>query len=971
VASRVSSPSFIGRAAELERVRGALERARSGTAGVVLVAGESGVGKSRLLGELVPEADALVLRGECVELAEGELPYAPVVGALRDLVRVVEPGMLDALPATGRNELGRLAPELARDAAPAGPPSQPVLFEAVLALLARLSEDEPVLLVLEDVHWADRSTRDLLAFLARNLSRERVLLVATYRTDELHRRHPLRGLLAEVERLPRTERIMLDRLSRAEVAELLAAILEAEPDTGLVQRVHDRSEGNPFFAEELLAAGAEGSLPDTLRDALMLRIEALSDDAQHLLRVLATAGRPITGAVLAGARGTSVDALSAPLREAVSHNIVSVSDDEHFRFRHALFGEAVYDDLLPGERARLHRALAESLAADPALAGVSESIAAAELAHHWYAAHDLPAALSAAVRAGSSSRAAGAHAEAARQFGTALELWAQVPDAEERTGIRHAELVGQAGQAAHVAGYYEQGIALLTQAAEAFEALGDGTDAGIAYTRLGRCLWAAGRANDGLAAHARAVELMPPTETAERAQALALRARMLTLSDQIESALPIAEEALAIARAVGAREAEGHALNTLGIDVSQLGDRERGIELLRDALEIAQELGTPDELGSAYVNLAEEIDQAGRIEDAAELAIEGIEVSRREGGGRLFGTFLASEAALRFIRLGRYDRADELVAEAFALNPEGQARAALHQARAQLLIERGDPGAAELEVERGGALVELTISQWIAPLAAAAAEAALWLGEPERALRIGERGLDQLGETPFASQVVPLHAHTLRAEADRRALERARSAAPARPGRAAELEDGLEALLAPNEGPEVHAWVALARAEARRAEGAAAAPAFSAAADAFAALDMPFRSAYARLREVEAELAGGAGGRDVADRLGAARALASDIGAPLLLAQIDALARRGRVPIAAGQDAGPAEPHGLTARELEVLGLVAEGYTNREIGARLYMSDKTASVHVSRILVKLSVRNRGEAAAVAHRLGLT
>src|SRR4051812_14032227 len=222
-----------------------------------MVSGESGVGKSRLLGELVTEAEALVLRGECIELAEGELPYAPVVGALRDLVRVVEPSTLDALSTTGRNELGRLAPELATGAAPAGAPSQPVLFEAVLALLARLAGDEPVLLVLEDLHWADRSTRDLLAFLARNLSRERVLLVATYRSDELHRRHPLRGLLAEVERLPKTTRIALNRLSRDEVEAQVAAILDAPPSADLVQRVHERSEGNPFFAEELLAAGAE------------------------------------------------------------------------------------------------------------------------------------------------------------------------------------------------------------------------------------------------------------------------------------------------------------------------------------------------------------------------------------------------------------------------------------------------------------------------------------------------------------------------------------------------------------------------------------------------------------------------------------------------------------------------------------------------------------------------------------------
>jgi DNA-binding CsgD family transcriptional regulator/tetratricopeptide (TPR) repeat protein len=435
---------------------------------------------------------------------------------------------------------------------------------------------------------------------------------------------------------------------------------------------------------------------------------------------------------------------------------------------------------------------------------------------------------------------------------------------------------------------------------------------------------------------------------------------MLTLSDRIEAALPIAEEALAIARAVGAREAEGHALNTLGIDISQLGERERGIACLREALAIARELRVPDELGSAYVNLSEQYDQGGRIEEAADLAIEGIDVCKREGAGRLFGTFLASEAALRFIRLGRYEHVDRLLVEAFALNPEGQAAAALHQARAQLLTERGEPAAAEHDLELAAKLVEITISQWIGPLAAAEVEAALWRGDPERALTIGERGLAQLGEEVFPSQVVSLHAHTLRAAADVREPERAR-----------ELKRGLEALRGRDQGPEFHAWAELARAEASRAEGAAAAPGFGAAADAFAALDMPFRTAYARMREVEAELAGGAGGRDVADRLGEARALASDIGARLLLAEIDALARRGRVPIAAGEETGPDDTFGLTARELEVLALVAEGYTNREIGARLYMSGKTASVHVSRILVKLSVRNRGEAAAAAHRLGLT
>ena len=221
MARRVSSPSFVGRGAELAALSTALDRSAAGVPAVVLVAGESGVGKSRLLSEFAAAArdgGALVLEGECIELGEGELPYAPVVGALRHLARVLEPGTLDDLAPASRRELARLVPELAPADGPAGAPSQPVLFEAVLALLARLAGDEPVLVVLEDMHWADRSTRDLLAFVARNLRRERVMVVASYRSDALHRRHPLRPLLAELDRLPGAERIQLERLSRAEVA---------------------------------------------------------------------------------------------------------------------------------------------------------------------------------------------------------------------------------------------------------------------------------------------------------------------------------------------------------------------------------------------------------------------------------------------------------------------------------------------------------------------------------------------------------------------------------------------------------------------------------------------------------------------------------------------------------------------------------------------------------------------------------
>jgi predicted ATPase len=285
---------MVGRTAELQQLEDALRDASSGRASLAFVAGDSGVGKTRLVSELLRRAEAAgaeVLSGDAVELGEGEVPYAALMSALRPLSRDGHPS-LDALHPRDRAELARLLPGLA-GAAPADDgtdtPAQGRLFEAVLALLDRLGTDGPVVLALEDLHWADPSTRAFVAFLARSLCSERVLAVMTYRVDELHRRHPLRPLLAEIERDPAVHRITLEPLSRDELAAALEDILGEPPAGDLLDRLYARSEGNPLFMEELLAAGVDGrgALPITLRDALMVRIEQLSEPAQELLRVLA------------------------------------------------------------------------------------------------------------------------------------------------------------------------------------------------------------------------------------------------------------------------------------------------------------------------------------------------------------------------------------------------------------------------------------------------------------------------------------------------------------------------------------------------------------------------------------------------------------------------------------------------------------------------------------------------------------
>ncbi|HSK35478.1 MAG TPA: AAA family ATPase, partial [Actinomycetota bacterium] len=401
----LASPTFVGRTQELARLAAAGDRAAGGTPTAVLIGGEAGVGKTRLVGEVVAgarAAGATVLAGGCVELGGEGVPFAPLIEALRGFVRDLdEPGLARLAPGQARAELARLLPELGPPGGPGagerpafggdpGPWSeQGRLFELLLGLLERLGAERPAVLVVEDLHWADRSTRDLLAFLVRNLRHGRLLLVLTYRSDELHRRHPLRPFLAELDRGRRVERLELARFGPAEVAAQLAGIQGAPVPAELAERIHARSGGNAFFVEELAAVAgtgghADGELPPSLRDTLLARVELLAEPAQQVLRVAAAAGARVEHELLAEVAGLPEAELLAALREAVSAQVLLAdAADGTYGFRHALVKEAVYTELLPGERTRLHARFAAALAARDT---AGDPGPAAELAWHWYAA---------------------------------------------------------------------------------------------------------------------------------------------------------------------------------------------------------------------------------------------------------------------------------------------------------------------------------------------------------------------------------------------------------------------------------------------------------------------------------------------------------------------------------------------------------------------------------------------------------
>lgn len=499
VENRSVSPEFVGRAEELASLVDALARAGAGEPQALLIGGEAGVGKTRLVEEFLAAAgrrEAVVAVGGCVEIGADGLPFAPFSTALRALRRTL-PGEMASACAGQEGELARLLPELGeadRDATDEHSTAR--LFELTARLLERISTDRTVVLVLEDLHWADASTRHLLAYLFRTLRNGRLVVIGTYRADDIHRRHPLRPLLAELDRLRTVRRIELPRFSHAEVRRQLTGILAVTPEAALVDDIFERSDGNAFFVEELARSleccGDSSGLSDSLRDLLLVRVEALSDDAQKVARIVAEGGSTVEHELLAAVAGLAEDELNEALRAAVGANLLRPApDSDGYRFRHSLVREAVSDDLLPGERSRLNRRYAKALEADPALVRADER--ATRLASYWYAAHDAAKALPAVLKAAVEARRRFAHSEQLRLLERAMELWDDVPDdvrrtlrpldyAEvypacgcdpETTPLRYLDLMAEATVAARFGGDRERALAISKKAMRVLDAEGD------------------------------------------------------------------------------------------------------------------------------------------------------------------------------------------------------------------------------------------------------------------------------------------------------------------------------------------------------------------------------------------------------------------------------------------------------------------------------------------------------------------
>jgi DNA-binding CsgD family transcriptional regulator/tetratricopeptide (TPR) repeat protein len=983
---RVSSPIFVGRVAERAALSEALERANAGQPGIVLISGEAGVGKSRLLSEVTTLAATVpvtTVAGGCVDVAAGTLAYAPFVDIVRDLGRA---GRTAALPPATRAELGRLVPEIATPRAEVRDPGQGgrgQLFAAVRDALALSSESTPILVTIEDLHWADTSTLDLLTYLVRSMQTEHYVIVATARLDTLPRRHPLLGFVAELARVPWLERIDLARFDEGELVQQLTGILGRVPDPEVAHHVFERSDGNAFFAEELVATGGVrgGPLPTSLREVLAARLAALDEVTQGIVRVAAVGGRVVSHELLERVAGTPSPVLIAALREAVDQRVLVhvVDPAPGYAFRHALVREAAYDELLATERIAIHRAIADTLEHDGALSPGGELARTGEIAYHAMAAEDLPRALTASLAAVAVAEAASAHAEAEVHLDRILEIWPRVPDAAGQVGMDHPDLLARTARAAAAAGHQARGVELARDALAGLDP--SDTERRVAtLLELFDYAWEAmdvGTADDVVL---EAMGMLRDERSARSAQAFAADALLRWQHGRYTSAREAAMRAIAIARECGAHRVLARALTVLGQVYTHLGETIHAEESFAEATRMFDDVSDPDVRARSYRWRAWARFLHGRFEESLALNRLGLEIARREGSDGRYRVNLLDGVFENLIELGRWSEARAIADQILAWMTISFELVVTHMSLARMDTLLGRIADAEHEIAQAA---EFAV---VGPHRVWQLEDAIYLAYATGRHTDGRRLMESaLSASPEPDRDATLWWSLLKSiggEADhveaarrrRRIVEADEAVAAGRRFADVFRLSAHNAIEADGGGPMVKAELRSADAEVSRLEGPANPALWAAAVEARSELEQPWELAYARYRHAEAILVSGGPATDAAVPVREAHAAASGLGAAPLRIALEALASRARIQLES--QAGSVSPAvtrpatTLTARELEVLALVAAGHTNREIGDRLFISEKTASVHVTHAMDKLGALSRYEAAATAIRLGV-
>jgi DNA-binding CsgD family transcriptional regulator len=915
--------------------------AAAGQSQVLLITGEAGIGKTRLVEDLVQQVGsagrAQVRIGESAPLAGAALAYGPFVAAL------------------GERAAWLLADDEPADMAAA----RHRLFERVLALLAELAAQAPLVLVLEDLHWADESSHELLAFLAVRLRELPVLVVVTIRDEDLD--GEAQRWLADLQRRPRVTRLRVARLAPGEVAELVGGLMPADAGPDPVAAVVQAAEGNPLYALELAGSPAQWP-PPSIAEAVLAKAAAVAPPVRALIDQVSVADGGMSHELLTATVPLGEDALLAAAREAVSRRLL-VATADGYAFGHDLVRQVFYRQLLPGERRRLHRRVAEALAArpepDPAL-----------LSLHWQLADCPDRAAPAALLAARQAVAARAYPEADRSYTLAVDQARWLPEPGPGLLEEAAQAASWAGHPERAAGYAAEALAQPGTAAPA--------DRVRLLERLGRYRWEAGEPRAAVEATEQALGLL------EAEPASLLQARILAASaawrmflGEPDEAMRLAVRAVAMAEQVGGVAERAHGLAALGILQAQRGELEAGLDALNTSFALACDIGSIEEVIRAATNHMYLLITIGRFTEALDVAGRGRRAARSLGAPPALMWILDNNTAAVLIWTGQWAEADRLLAELIGESHANVTRY-LQLLQLELAVGRGERDRAE---ELAAALRKSPDDpRLLGPLHACLAEQALNAGDLATAADEVLNGLAALAGAVLPEEEIRLLAAGARAGADLALLPTAARPAgiaagwdPAAAGLAQRAQQ-----IADEHGagePVIAAFGALAAAEDARRDGRDSRATWRAVADAWQLLGQPYREAYARLREAGAALR--AGRREQAARaLAACESLAGQLPSPPLLTLAGELARRGRL---AGPGGPPRPPDGATAararfdltdREADVLALLVKGDSNRQIARALFISDRTVAVHVSRILDKLGVRNRTEAATLGARLGL-
>ncbi|MFI5711519.1 AAA family ATPase [Kribbella sp. NPDC051620] len=966
-----NSTPLVGRSSELSALLSAVDEAKTRRAGAILLSGDAGVGKTRMLDEVATGAHERgfgVLVGHCTDFGDAGLPYLPfteIFGRLADERPQVVESVLTNFPA-----IGRLLPTHrligAQSVPQDGQLDRAALFDAVLGAFTALSTSEPLVVIIEDAHWADDSSRDLIGFLITRLTSQRLALVVSYRSDDLHRRHPLRRPIAEWSRNPRVRRVSLLPLDATDSRTLLTALL-TEPLSELEElRILERAGGNAFFTEELVAAASMGdadAVPPDLADLLLVRLDPLSDDARQVARVIAVAGRRVPHTLLTAVAGLPDRELDAALRELIDAHIIEHPGNASYYFRHALLAEAVYDDLLPGERVRQHAAYAKALK-DQTVAGT-----AAELAGHATRSHDLATAFEARVRAGQEAISVAAPQEALKHYEMALEL---LPNAAPDASIDKTWLIVETATAAALSAQHLRAVKLLRKALSELPPDTPRLQRAELLMPLAEIALTIDNDQEAHEAISQALRLTSDEPaTVFKAQVASMYARVSDALGRPMEAERWAHEALQIAREVGQESAASDAGITLAQLRRRAGDPVAAAKQLEEAAVRAQLAGDSAAevrsrflLGSNHYEMGDLASARNALQLAAERAGE---LGRQWAA---YGFDARRTLALTQFVLGEWDES-AATARTDSMTPAA-ADAALRGVGLNVRGARGDTSVAE-ELERLRKWWTLDVMVPIIGLQPAV-DAYLRLNRPAEAEKL-ITDVSSLCAEIFQTEwfMARIRFSTLGLQVLCHRAVHEPSAAAELVARGAELvADGqstAEKGMPPGRvlGVEGIAWLARLEAEWERLRWLAdidpPTPAEHVATwqrtvDAFGYGDV-HQQAWSRLHFSAALRAAGRVA-DANEQVALAVETARRLGAKPLLEELGG-AEGG------GAGAGPAA---LTARESEVLALLAEGRTNRQLARELYISEKTVSVHVSNILAKLGVRSRTEAAAVARRDGL-